>query len=113
MNYGNGFVLPATNCVTACLDEVRKCLLVHHLGAISVNTTISCEMNSEQLNAIFRSYVSYITGETCTQETFHVNVDYNTVLGPYKVEAFINDVNQDHIGRYSIRGVFRRVEEDV
>lgn len=113
MYYADGFILPETNCVAARLGEAYKCLLIHHAEIISLKKTISCRIEAEELNEIFRDYVSYITGEICTQETFQVNLAYDTILAPYKVEAFINDVNQDHTDRYSIRGIFLRTEDDV
>ena len=113
MDYAKGFILPETGCVTARLNEVYKCLLIHHTDIISLNTIVSCAIEDESVNKIFRDYVSYITGQVCTQKTFQVNLGYNTILAPYKVVALINDVNQDHTGRYSIRGIFLRMEDDV
>lgn len=106
------FIIPETDPVVTELKNICEDGITwnpHTHNSVCLNYTV----HDEQLNRDFRAYIFDITGQISIQKVSHLKVKYIPPLAPCKLELFINDVEQDLQQCFFLRGVFRRVEDDV
>lgn len=108
-------ILPRDSRILAQVHELRQRLeeAAEFDSLTKINTTVSCCIEDKELNRALRAFICELTEDICTQETFVLNIKYNTALNRYPIEAVVNIVNRNSQGEYSLRGIFRILEEDI